>query len=263
MQKSLLYYEVHGTQGPYLLLVHGLLSSRAQWIPNIDELSTFCRPVILELFGHGRSPSPKDPDDYAPDNYVREFERVRNELRVDRWFICGQSLGASMTLRYALHHPERIIAQVFTNSRSALTDESYEGMAKAIRESLNTEGRRIIDHFPVHPARSRRMPPDIKAAMVADADLIDVRGFGNTLMTTVALSSVRNMLDKTRVPTLMIVGRYDKAFAKLQAVAEECIPDLKVQEFEGGHAVNIDAAEGFNAAVRDFILGFGCSEPGN
>ena len=135
-------------------------------------------------------------------------------------------------------------------------------MQESLSERLNSEGRRIIDHFPVHPAKSRRMPPGIKAAMVADVDLIGVIGFGNTLMTTVPQSSVRNMLDKTRVPTLMIVGRYDKAFARLQEVAEECIPDLKVQEFEGGHAVNIDAAEGFSAAVRDFILGFGCPEFG-
>lgn len=255
MKTPLLYYEVHGTQGPHLLLVHGLLSSRSQWIPNIDALSAFCRPVIVELLGHGRSPSPENPDKYAPDHYVREFEHIRNELQIDRWFICGQSLGASLTLCYALQHPKHIIARIFTNSRSALTDESYEGMAKTLKERLKTEGRRIIDSFPIHPAKNRRMPPDIKAAMVADVELIDATGFGNTLMVTIPGSSVRNMLHKTRVPTLMIVGRYDKAFARLQGVAEERIPDLTVQEFEGGHAVNIDAAEGFNAAVQDFILG--------
>jgi pimeloyl-ACP methyl ester carboxylesterase len=100
------------------------------------------------------------------------------------------------------------------------------------------------------------MPTDIKAAMVADVDLIDIEGFGNALMVTVPRSSVRNLLDKTQVPTLMIVGRYDKAFAVLQKVAKERIPDLTVKVFEAGHAVNIDAAEEFNAAVRDFILRF-------
>ena len=78
MQAPSLYYEVRGTGGPFLLLVHGLLSSRSQWIPNVEALSKFCRPVMVELFGHGRSPTPEDPQLYSPDYYVLEFERIRN-----------------------------------------------------------------------------------------------------------------------------------------------------------------------------------------
>ena len=108
MEKSHLYYETHGTGGPYLLLVHGMLSSRAQWMANVAALSGFCRPVICELFGHGRSPSPPSPDAYWPDNYVSEFEMIRKDLDCKEWFICGQSLGASLTLRYSLAHPDCI-----------------------------------------------------------------------------------------------------------------------------------------------------------
>ena len=38
MPKPILHYEVHGKDGPLLLLVHGLLSSRAQWLPNCPQL---------------------------------------------------------------------------------------------------------------------------------------------------------------------------------------------------------------------------------
>ena len=54
------YYEVHPGEGPYALFVHGFLSSRAQWLPNLNQLSTVCRPVVVELFGHGRSTSPAE-----------------------------------------------------------------------------------------------------------------------------------------------------------------------------------------------------------
>ena len=87
MKPDRLYYEVHGDRGPYILLVHGLLSSRAQWLPNLKVLSTFCRPVVVELFGHGRSPSPSAQEFYLPENYAREFETIRadfwRELRRD------------------------------------------------------------------------------------------------------------------------------------------------------------------------------------
>jgi len=249
-----LYYEVHGDEGPHLLLVHGLLSSRSQWILNIDALADFCRPVVIELFGHGRSPSPPDPERFSPPNYIREFEGIREALGVERWFVCGQSLGASLTLAYALAHPERITAQVFTNSRSALTDESYEGMSEVLMDRLRKDGRRFISGFPVHPSKSKYMPAEMKATMTEDADLVDTAGFGYTLTVTVPRCSVRKRLADMKVPTLLITGLYDRRFADLRKVAEERIPRLTVKELRGGHAVNIDAADEFNAAVRDYIL---------
>jgi len=68
-----LAFEVHPGRGPHLLLVHGLLSSRAQWNANLEALSGCSRPVVVELFGHGRSPSPEDAAYYSPANYVSEF----------------------------------------------------------------------------------------------------------------------------------------------------------------------------------------------
>ena len=78
--EPLLYFDVHDGQGPHLLLVHGFLSSRAHWLLNLDALSTFCRPVVVELLGHARSPTPEDPAPYAPVAYVAEFEAIRETI---------------------------------------------------------------------------------------------------------------------------------------------------------------------------------------
>jgi len=255
MKTPHLHYEVLGNEGPYLLLVHGLLSSRAQWIPNVDALCEFCRPVIVELYGHGRSPSPADPKYYAPDSYVREFECIRENLGSDRWLVCGQSLGASLSLRYGLKHPDRIAAQAFTNSRSALSDESHDGFMDLLRRRLAADGRSFIDSLPLHPSQSKRLPTDIKSAMVRDAALVSVEGFANTMFYTVTQSYLGDLLRDTRIPTLMIVGRHDRRFAPiLRDIAAQLIPDLQIRNFDGGHAVNIDAAEEFNGAIRDLVL---------
>ena len=86
-----LFYEEHGETGPHLLLVHGMLSSRSQWMLNLDSLREYCRPVVVELWGHGRSPSPDDPAYYQPTGYIRQFEDIREALGIDKWFVCGQS----------------------------------------------------------------------------------------------------------------------------------------------------------------------------
>src|SRR5689334_16889576 len=103
----MLHHDVHDGTGEHLLLVHGFLSSRSHWLPNLEALSEVCRPVTVELWGHGRSPSPTDPAAYDPSAYPAAFGRVREEIGCERWFVCGQSLGAAFTLRYALDRPDR------------------------------------------------------------------------------------------------------------------------------------------------------------
>jgi 2-succinyl-6-hydroxy-2,4-cyclohexadiene-1-carboxylate synthase len=128
---------------PHLLLVHGFLSSRAQWRPNLAALAEVSTPVTVELLGHGRSASPADPAQYAVAAYVRRFEALRRELGAERWFVCGQSFGAGLTIRYALEHPGRITGQVFTNSMSGLSPPARGGPAQreAAATALENGGR--------------------------------------------------------------------------------------------------------------------------
>ena len=95
-------FKVHSGNGPYLLLVHGFLSSKAQWQANIEALGRVCRPITAELWGHGQSPAPEESGHYAPSSYALEFEKIRKKLGAENWFVCGYSIGASLSIRYAI-----------------------------------------------------------------------------------------------------------------------------------------------------------------
>ena len=158
-----LHWETHAGNGPPVLFVHGFLSSRAQWLPNLESFREFCTPVLVELWGHGRSPAPDDAKAYTSASYLRQFEAIRCELGVERWCLVGQSLGASLTLRYSLDHPGRVIAQVFTNSNSALatreqTQQRLEAAAAAIA-AIETAGLRPSKRSPFTPNTRRGCPP--------------------------------------------------------------------------------------------------------
>jgi len=249
-----LYYETWGNSGPYLLLVHGFLTSRAQWMPNLEALKHFCRPVIVELFGHGRSPSPVDTEMYSPVSYVAEFEKIRQQLRIEKWFICGQSLGAALTFRYVLTHPERVLGHIFTNSRSALNDESFAEGTKMLVAALKKEGRKIIEQLPLHPGKTKRIPEEIKEVLIKDIEMIDLEGFAKTSRYTTVPGSVRDIVHRNTVPTLLIAGKYDKQFQRFMKEAPDLVPNLEMIVVEAGHAVNIGAAAEFNAAVEKFIV---------
>jgi len=251
------YYETHGTEGPHLLLLHGFLSSRAQWMPNIEVLSRMAQTVTVELLGHGRSPAPAEPSPYTPQGYIDTFESIRKSLGISRWFICGLSLGAGLTLRYALEHPECVIAQIFTNTTSAFRqiDDPAEAQNSAASRAavILEQGHDGIRKLPIHPANARHLRADVKAALVADAQLISPLGIANTMRYTLPTVSVRREIHKNTTPTLLVCGRQEKRFDPFRNFAESAIPHLEIVQCDGGHAVNVDAADDFNDAVCSFI----------
>ena len=257
MDPPLLHYEVHGDRGPFVLLVHGFLSSRAQWLPNLEALSTIARPVVVELLGHGRSPSPDDPACYTPQRYVEAFERVRETLGTDRWLVIGQSLGAALTLRYALEHPRRFIAHVFTNSTSSLAEEGWASQVLPVMAAqakrLRADGRAVLADHPLNPTRGKNQPADVLAAFRQDMTLVDPIGIAITGLYTIPESSVRARIAENVVPTLLVVGEREKRFEAHRRFAEAHIPMLEVAPLDGGHAVNIDAAAAFNETVVAFF----------
>lgn len=86
--------------GQPMLMLHGMLSSNAQWDLNKDALGQQLHLIMVELPGHGRSPAYDDPSQYTPDHVLDEIERIRIEAGVDRWWVCGQSLGGAIAIRY-------------------------------------------------------------------------------------------------------------------------------------------------------------------
>ena len=257
MPKPRLHHEFYGDRGPFLLLVHGMLSSRAQWMLNIDALSEFSRPVVVELFGHGRSPTPDEPEAYSPERYMAEFEAIRRLLDVERWLICGQSLGAALTLRYSLDYSDQVIAQAFTNSNSALADEAWRErvvpLMTAQARHLRQVGRKALEGHPLNPARGKRLPAAARALLVADYALHTPEGIAATGLYTVPDSSVRDRAPAISVPTLLVAGERETGFAEARTFAERTIPRIKVVRLDAGHAVNLEAADEFNEAVTAFF----------
>jgi 2-succinyl-6-hydroxy-2,4-cyclohexadiene-1-carboxylate synthase len=252
------FIEIDPGNGPYLLLVHGIFSSRAQWLLNREALSRVTHPVIIELWGHGRSPTPESASAYTPAGYIKTFENIRRRLGVEKWFICGQSLGAGLTMRYALEHPDRIIAQVFTNTTSGLKEIADKAEARitaeAAAEGILLGGLPAIEKIPVHPANARHLREDVKAALVQDCSLLNVLGVANLIRYTLPEISVREEIDRNAVPALLVCGKREQRFLPLRDYVQNRMPNLEIADLDGGHAVNVDAHEVFNETVTSFFL---------
>ena len=249
--------QVHQGNGPHLLLVHGMLASRSQWLPNLERFSHYTTPVTIELLGHHDSSAPKDALNYDPDTYVRSLDAIREELGVDSIFIGGCSLGAALTMRYALTHPQHVQGHFFTNSSSAFADDSmtraWQENSEAGFHNILEGGRSAIDRIPVHPRFARRLPEEVKRALVDDSKSHSVYGIAATMRWTSPAASIRSKLACFRVPSMLLCGRFEKRFKPLFEVAKRKMPNLIVHELDAGHGVNMEAADAFNQHVETFV----------
>lgn len=252
-----LAYKAYKGKGPLLLLLHGFLSSSAQWINNISALSTVCRPVTVDLWGHGNSPSPEDLSFYSPDAYGQQFEHIRTILGAEDWFVCGYSLGAGLTIRYAYDYPERVIGHIFTNSNSALADaaqvQEWKNTAQKSSDNIRQGGLAAIERIPVHPRRARALPANIYAALMRDAAKLSPIGVANTLLATNPNTCIRDIAPDNPRPSLLCAGDKERRFKTNKLWALENMAKLSTVNFDAGHGVNMEAAEEFNVAVIGFI----------
>lgn len=242
---------------PWLLLVHGMLTNARHWLPNRDRLGRVFNLVQIDLPGHGRSPAPIDPETITAAGLIRRLDEIRATLGIARWYVCGQSFGAGLTLNYARLYPVRVIAQVFTNARVVLrqNDSPLEAAVRAERlERLRRDGAAALrsEHF--HPRFAKRFPPDLRQALAEDADRIDVSTYVRLIGEVMPALSLRHVPDSApTVPTLLINGRHERAFQPIREELASIWPNLRIADIDGGHSVNIENPTGFENALLDFF----------
>jgi len=105
-----LAYRVEGTGDP-IVLVHGFASTHAvNWIEPgwVDTLVNAGRQVVMfDLRGHGDSDDLYDVSDYDRGVMASDILALLDHLGVTDADVMGYSLGAMLSLRFAMDHPDR------------------------------------------------------------------------------------------------------------------------------------------------------------
>lgn len=240
--------EAGNPDGPPLLLLHGFLSCEAQWDLNRERLGEHCRLIIVELMGHGHSDRPQEDSFYRPDYVLAELDRIRRDHDIERWWVCGQSLGGAIATRYALQHPEATAGLIFTNSRAAFGIDRPGVSGRQIIPDDMASTRDIT----VHPIHATRLPDKVKTKLVAAADATPFHVVRSVTGQRDSWKSVDEMRELS-MPVMLVNGRWEKAFQRTLDQVRDAIGDIEIVDLEGGHAINIEQAEGFDNAVLGFV----------
>jgi pimeloyl-ACP methyl ester carboxylesterase len=99
------YYEVHGTGRP-LVLLHGGLGSGEMFGPVLDALAERYQVILPDLQGHGRTADIERPLDVR--SMGDDIAALIEHLGLRKPHVAGYSLGGGVALQVAVRHPEQV-----------------------------------------------------------------------------------------------------------------------------------------------------------
>lgn len=99
-----MYYEVHGTGRPLVLLHGGVSNIQKDFGKLIPTLAKTRKVIALEQQGHGRTGDIDRPLTY--EQMASDTVALLQQLKIDKADVLGYSMGAAIALEVAVRHPD-------------------------------------------------------------------------------------------------------------------------------------------------------------
>src|SRR5215475_637474 len=101
-----MYYEVHGSGDPVVLLHGAFMTITNNWTGWIAELSKTRKVIAIEMQGHGRTADINR--DFTYENLADDVAGLLDYLKIPSADIIGYSLGGGVAIQCAIRHPEKV-----------------------------------------------------------------------------------------------------------------------------------------------------------
>lgn len=110
-----MYYEVHGSGDPVVLLHGAFMTITNNWTGWIEELSKTRTVIAVEMQGHGRTAD--IPRDLTYENLAGDVAALLDHLKIPRADLIGYSMGGTVAMQCAIRHPDKVRKVVVISSR--------------------------------------------------------------------------------------------------------------------------------------------------
>ncbi len=111
-----LYYEIHGSGPPIIMVAGGPGGPRTSLMPEFDRLATDHSVIYFDNIGRGRSSVLPAGKKHSPIRDAEDIERLRTALGLEKIVLIGHSYGGYPALAYATRHADRLERLVISSS---------------------------------------------------------------------------------------------------------------------------------------------------
>jgi pimeloyl-ACP methyl ester carboxylesterase len=226
-----------------LIFIHGSGSDHSCWSQQYSKLHKQFTILAIDLPGHGRSSGRGENE---VDNYCLWIKKLLAQLQLKNPVMIGHSLGAAITLKFALHYPQDVKGIVPVGGGIKMPVNS------ALLEGLKTNPAEVIDlmcKFSLAKENRQKLFDPLKQSLSkANVDVL----YGD--LAACNKLDLTNDIGKIRTPALIICGAEDKMTpADFSRQIAAGIRGSQLSLIEGaGHMVMLEKPAGFNPALSKF-----------
>jgi len=264
---------LHGGPG----MTHEYLECFEDFLPN-DGVEFY----YYDQLGSAYSDQPKDESLWTVDRFRDEVEQVRAALGLDDFYLFGHSWGGILGIEYALKYQRHLKALIISNMTAS--NGSYERYIDKLRQKFPSEIKKILEKYEAkrgydepeyqevmhkyfyvkHMCRLEPWPePFARAIQHMNTEVFNtIHGPDEFVATGTAKDWNRwNDLRNIRVPTLLMVGRYDTMSVQDVQKMGRLIPNSRVVVCRNGsHLCMYDDQQTYFHELLRFIKAVGKNE---
>lgn len=254
----ILAYDDNGSGQP-LLLIHGFPLNRTMWRSQVEALTKAGYRVITpDLRGFGESRMTSAAVNMS--SYADDIIALMDRLRLPQAVVGGMSMGGYVLLNLLERYPERVRAAIFIVTRAGADDEAGKGKRTALAAATAAEGMKpVLETFrPILFAPATQSEhPELVAEVSGWISATDPRGAAAGLIAMRERKDYLALLGAIQQPTLVIGAEQDQAIPSEQSrLLADGIADAKLAILHGGgHLVNLEQPDNFNALLLGFLAG--------
>ena len=120
-----LYYRIDDFTDPWtepetVVLHHGLAKNHKMWFGWVPVLARHYRVVRLDMRGMGQSTVPPPGYPWSLDNFANDLLGFLDALDLDKVHLIGETIGGSISMRFATLHQERLLSLSVCTSPTSL-----------------------------------------------------------------------------------------------------------------------------------------------
>jgi len=252
-----LYTETFGKEGdPGIIFCHGFGGSARNFRLQARLLEARFRVTLFDLRGHARSPAPEGAESYRIEALLADLDELVL-AQPTPLILAGLSLGAKLSLDYALLHPERVRALVLASYPTSGDVEKRRTWALGFAAAIEERG---LDEAGAEFVWGERSRFDPKGAKLIRQGLLEhsPQALAHLQREILAASPsperLAPQLRELRIPTCLIAGTDDPESLGPCRELQQLLPQAELHELENaGHVVNLTRPTLFNQILLDFL----------
>ncbi|HEC96197.1 MAG TPA: alpha/beta hydrolase [Euryarchaeota archaeon] len=245
------YVRMGTKNSPSIIFIHGLGERLETWKYQISYFSSFYNVVALDLRGFGLSETPSTLSSVY--DYVEDVRAVISEENIERVIICGLSLGGLVAIASYDSFPDIVSGLVLADSTAYYPRSIVEKILPERLKLIESQGLSKLSEIIASSALINASKEDVELVK-ASIRSVNVEYYKRALEVTLK-ADLRHVLPKINVPTLILVGEYDKTtplnLAK-DLKANIKTSDLKVVK-NASHISKLDNPEEFNSYLKECL----------